>query len=170
MNIHKKLPRRSERWFEQTAERAVAYARLSIGGRWKRLEPKILEDPVASTVYAVLVMKRRWRAAESVISTHPMAAAQYASKVIRGRWTQAEATIAQNDAAAHFYADNCVRHWTHGFAEMSPVWLYCYAERVSCGMLPPTLHRHMLLMTFDPHMKNNTYVKAYFTKKRFRRR
>ena len=170
MNILYRLPKRSERWFEKTPERAVAYAKLSIRGRWKRLEPIIMECPKASADYAEAVLRRRWRRAESVIITHPVAAAHYASKVIRGRWTQAESTIAKNDAAAQLYADNCVRHWTHEFAMMSPVWLYRYAERVSCGMLPPTLHKHMLLRTFDPEMKNNHYVQAYFTKKRFRRR
>ena len=170
MSGYGRLSRQYECLFERTPAMAVAYAQLSMRGRWKRLEPMIMECPKASADYAVAVLKRRWRRAESVIITHPVAAAHYASKVIRGRWTQAESTIAKNDAAAQLYADNCVRHWTHEFAMMSPVWLYCYAERVSCGMLPPTLHKHMLLRSFAPEMKNNHYVQAYFAKKRFRKR
>ncbi len=129
-----------------------------------------MSKPNQAVRYAKEVLKMRWRRAEPVIAKDPRAATSYAVNVLKERWKEAESVIATNDEAALMYAEHVIHRWEKDFVKMSPVWLYMYADLVSCGQLPPSLHNRMLMWSFDDTMKNNGWVRKYFAGRKFKKR
>ncbi len=149
---------------------AVSFAKIVLGGRWRSSEEVIMSEPNQAVRYAKEVLKKRWRKAEPVIAKDPRAATSYAVNVLKERWKEAEAVIATNDEAAFMYAEHVIHRWEKDFVKMSPVWLYMYADRVSCGRLPAELECRMNMFSFDHEMRDNEYVLKYRRGKRFRKR
>jgi hypothetical protein len=150
--------------------KAVSFAKVVLQKRWTEAEEVILCDPCEAARYAKEVLEERWLDAEPVIAQDPVAAAYYAVNVHNSRWEEAENVIAKNDEAASMYGQHVVDRWDPEMAKLSPVWLYMYADRVSCGKLPPSLHSRMLMWSFDDTMKKNGWVRKYIAGRKFKKR
>ncbi len=81
------------------------YAKNVIKGRWKEMEPIIMEDEGYAYQYAVDVIGGRWEEAESYLMRDPWVAYKYAKNILKSRWIEAEPHIKRDSESWDYYED-----------------------------------------------------------------
>jgi len=115
------------------------YARFVVNGRWRDIEPIIIESPHLIYSYACHVMKDRWYEAEPYIIQDPENAYYYARYVINDdsnhsktiiRWYEAEPYIMKDPEYAYRYSVYIIKDkWPEAepYIMQSPMFAFKYA-------------------------------------------
>lgn len=160
------------KWFKtpKTPDEALYYINKIGRSPDAGVEHLVAQKSETAEKYAIDILRNRFPLGEPAIAKDSSASLRYALRF--GRFKEGEATIAQHEYQAEKYGE-MIRaskvgwsDWTEEEVMRSPVWLFQYAKDYMKGSLPETMHQAMQMFSFNH--PNNSFVKRYFSTKRYK--